>query len=431
MVEVLDTNYFNLEYLKEITKMLFSYYGKFKTFPSYKLIVTLLREEKMDDILKEQIIGFLLKIKKDTSVSDIEYVKEESLDFCKKRALLKSLETSLSLIENKKYEQIIGEVQKALRAGTDKDIGSIYLDDFESRMQQEQYKPVPTPWPELNKRMKGGLGNGKLGVLAGRAGEGKSHFLVDVGSFAVMSNLNVVHYTLELNHIDIGCRYDARISEISFDDLLSRKEEVKEKINDKTKGKLIIKSYPTKKATVQTLRNHFNNLLLRGIKPDLILIDYADLLKSMQEYDAKRLNEEAVYEELRAWAMEINLPIWTVTQINREGMGVEVLTLKYVAECFAKAMIADVFLTMARDKSGPHPNIGNIFMAKNRLGPDGVKLGMLIDTSKSKIELLAPEFEGIGEDDSEEKQMESLRKKFKDFMNGKEIPTPKDDGSVN
>jgi replicative DNA helicase len=433
MSEVLNPSYFNMEYLKEVSKIMFAYHEKYKTFPSYKLLVNIIRAEVGDGVLKEQIVNYLLKIKKETTISDIEYVKNTSLDFCKKKALEKAMESVLSLIEENKYEHIVGEIQKALQAGSDKDLGHEFLDSFELRMKKEEYKPVPTPWEEINRRIKGGLGKGKLGCIGALTGIGKSHALIDLGAHALVSGLNVVHYSLELDHIDTGNRYDARISDIPFDDLVANKDLVKTRINERTKGKLVIKTYPAKTATVQTLKNHLNNLKLRGISPDLIIIDYADLLKSKENYDSKRLNEEAIYEELRAWAMDpsVFLPIWTVTQINREGMDAEVLTLKYIAECFAKAMIVDLFITMNRKKDSPTPEIGNMFIAKNRLGVDGIKLPMLINTAMSRIEVLAQEFSNEG--DEEKDPMERLRESYKKMNKEKagKAASPPDPEKIN
>lgn len=250
--------------------------------------------------------------------------------------------------------------------------------------------------------------------------------MLTFGAFAAKSGYNIVHYTLELSEVDVGHRYDSRISEISVDDLYDNKAFVKQKITEDVKGKIVIKSYPTKSVGVQALKNHYATLVLRGLKPEVVIVDYGDLLKSRENYEAKRLNEEAVYEELRGWAMEINTPIWTVTQINREGMDVEVITLKYISECIAKAFIADLFLTMNRKKDSPQPELGNIFFAKNRLGPDGIKLPMLINTAISKIQVLAPEFND--DQDSNEDAAFKLKEKFKNFQ--KKMAS-KNDGTIN
>ena len=91
MSEVLNPSYFNMEYLKEVSKIMFAYHGKYKTFPSYKLLVNIIRAEVGDGVLKEQIVNYLLKIKKETAISDIEYVKNTSLEFFKKKALERAM----------------------------------------------------------------------------------------------------------------------------------------------------------------------------------------------------------------------------------------------------------------------------------------------------------------------------------------------------
>lgn len=427
MLEVLDLNYFNVEYLKQTTNLLFDFYKNYKTFPTFKILASLVKDKIQDTVLKEQMITYLLRIKNNTDVSDIEYVKQTSLEFCKKRALLSALETSLSLTEEKKYDQIRKEIEKALQAGSEKNLGHMYDESFEMRMVKENYIPVPTPWEEINRRIKGGLGGGKLAAIAALAKVGKSHALVDLGAHAAMLGYNVVHYTLELSELDTGHRYDSRISGIKVDNLFDQKEFVKNQLTEKLKGKLVIKSFPTKKANVQTLRNHYANLISRGIVPDLIIVDYADLLKSTENYDAKRLNEEAVYEELRGWAMEVNKPIWTVTQINREGYGIEVLTAKNLSECFAKAMIVDLFMTINRDKTSATPEIGNMFIDMSRLGEDGLKFPMMINTGISKINVLAPDYSDISTDENE---LERMRKKFKEFQK-KTLPAKTSDESIN
>jgi hypothetical protein len=95
-------------------------------------------------------------------------------------------------------------------------------------------------------------------------------------------------------------------------------------------------------------------------------------------------------------------------------MDAEIITLKHVSECINKAFIADVFFTMNRQKNSPMPEYGNIFVAKNRLGPDGIKYPMLIDTSRSKIQLLAQDIDQEGE--SEEDKITKLRNRYKDFQ---------------
>jgi replicative DNA helicase len=266
------------------------------------------------------------------------------------------------------------------------------------------------------------------GCIAALQKVGKSHALVDIGAHAVMNGYNVVHYTLELSEVDVAHRYDSRIAEISIDEVIARKDEVKEKETERMKGKLIVKSFPMKRVTLQALRNHYNNVVSRGINVDLIIIDYLDLIKSVEQYESKRLNEESVYEDCRGWLMEINKPGWTATQINRDGFDVEIVTSKNVSECFGKGMIVDLFITINRKKTGPTPEIGNMFIDLSRLGPDGVLFNMMINTAQSRIKVLEPTTVTDGAD--EENKMEKLRKQYEQFRKNA-LPKIEKDESIN
>lgn len=414
MVEVLDLNYFNLEHLKETAKIMFNYYEKYRTFPSFPLIVTILKKDFDNELIRSQIFEYLKKIKSNPLNGDLEYVKESSLDFCKRRSLALALEKTLDLIEKKKYEQILPGLQKAILAGSDKDVGHIFLDHFEKRVQDIKRNSVPVPWLEINRIMHGGLAEGELGVIMAGTGVGKSHALVDIGCYAACQGYNVAHYTFELGDIYVGKRYDSRISLIPFDNLLDNKERVENSIKE-IKGKIIIKAYPAKSITALGIKNHVSQLILRDMKPDILLVDSGDLMKSSRSYDQKRLEEETVYEELRSLSQELKIPIWTVTQSNREGLDLDVITLKNVSECIGKAFIADFFLTMTRKKENNFTTVGNFFVAKSRLGPDGIKYPILVTTGLSKIEVLDPNSIEVV-DEKELDGNEVLKNRLRKFM---------------
>jgi replicative DNA helicase len=419
MIEVLNIDYFNVEFLKEITKVLFSHYHKYKSFPSYKLLGSIILNEVPDGLVKDQMKAYWIKIRTAPLKGDLEYVKETALDFCRKRSLAIALETSLSLIEEKQYEQVSTEIKKALQAGAERSVGHEYNSNLERRIREDVYENIlSTPWAEFNKILRcGGLPGGKVGVIAAGTGIGKSHFLVNIGSCGIMAGKTGVHYTLEDSDIDTGRRYDANISGIALDNLSSNKDVVREKLAN-VKGSLIIKSYPAGTASILTLKNHLNHLLMRGIRPDFILIDYAELLKSSQDHDAKRFNIEEVFRDLVAWSQEINLPIWTAAQLNRASMDVEVVTNKHLHECFAVSQIVHIFVTMNRDKTGPQPDIGNVFICKSKVSSDGIKFPMMINTGMSKLELLPPgsdDDSGDTDEDNEQGELHRLREKFKKF----------------
>ena len=182
---------------------------------------------------------------------------------------------------------------------------------------------------------------------------------------------------------------------------------------DSDLGRLIIKEYPTGSATVMTIRNHIEKLLLKGFVPSLIVIDYADIMRSSRSYDSLRHELKLVYEELRNLAMDMNLPIWTASQANREASNASVVGLENMSEAYGKAMVADVVLSISRKPMEKATGAGRLFIAKNRAGRDGILFPIYLDTSMSKIKIIEDASELSLSDvvKSDESDMKNLLKK--------------------
>jgi replicative DNA helicase len=153
-------------------------------------------------------------------------------------------------------------------------------------------------------------------------------------------------------------------------------------------GRLIIKEYPTGSATVLTIRNHIEKLLLKSFVPSLIIIDYADIMRSTRKYDSLRHELKLIYEELRNLSMDFNIPVWTASQANREASNSSVVGLENMSEAYGKAMVADVVLSLSRKPLEKSEGIGRLFVAKNRAGKDGILFPVGVDTERSKFEIL-------------------------------------------
>jgi predicted ATP-dependent serine protease len=135
-----------------------------------------------------------------------------------------------------------------------------------------------TPWDVINELLDGGLGKGELGVMVAPAGIGKSWALMNIGADAVKKGKTVLHYTLELNEAYVGLRYDSVITGIANQNLKHYQDDIKEQL-EKLKGELIIKHYPTKSVSVMGIRAHVEKCIMQDKKPDVIIVDYADLIK--------------------------------------------------------------------------------------------------------------------------------------------------------
>jgi len=326
---------------------------------------------------------------------------------------------SIPLLRKSSFEDIQKLINDAMKLGTNNDYGYHYLKDFEKRFELIARDPITTGWATVDKLCKGGLGNGELGVVIAPTGAGKSMALVHLGAQALKKGKNVIHYTLELADTIVATRYDSCITGIPLEEVYNKKDDIYEDIKD-IEGQLIVKEYPTKSASVDTLRAHLDKLQQREITIDMIIVDYGDLLRSKRQKDEKRHQLESIYEELRAIAQENNCPVWTASQTNRSGLNAEVITMESISEAFNKCFVADFIFSLSRTIEHKSDNGGRLFIAKNRNGPDGLVYPIHMDTSKVEIDVL-PQTETFTEIKKNilKKQEQSLQEKYKKFRKGK------------
>jgi len=417
--EVLDVNFLEFKYLQSIVRSIYEYKDKYEVYPSLKIMATLIRNNLDDEVVKEQAKEYLVNVLKDPSIiEDCDYVKETSLDFCKKQKLKEAMMQSVKLLNRSSFDEISTVINDALKLGSDTDFGYDYKLDFEERFKIKQRNPITTGWKEIDAICKDGLGNGELGVVIAPTGAGKSMALVHLGAQAVKLGKTVVHYSLEMADTSIAGRYDSCITGLKLKEMFHFKEEIYEKIRD-IEGNVIIKEYPTKSATTMTIRNHLDKIKQRGIPVDMIIVDYADLLRpvSNRRSNEKRHDLESIYEELRGISQVFECPIWTASQTNRSGLNAEVITMESISEAFNKCFVADFICTISRTVEDKKTNKGRIFVAKNRNGPDGIVYPIRMDTSNVSIKVLSMGTIENGTAPTVKSQSESLREKYKKLKN--------------
>ena len=418
--EILDVNFFELKYLQVFCKKIYDYKEKYNIHPSNDIMTTIIRTELRgeEEILQKQTRDFFARIQVETTrVDGHEYIKETALDFCKKQKLKEAIGKSIKLLSKNStsFDEIRILINEALRLGADNNFGYDYLKDFEERFLAKSRNPASTGWDLVDKIVDGGLGCGELGVCMAPTGAGKSMVLVHLGSQALKQGKTVVHYTLELRDTVVARRYDSCITGFELTSLVSNKAEVLEAVKD-IEGRLIVKEYPTKSATVNTFKNHLKRLQLRGIEPDMIIVDYGDLVRPSRARQEKRIELECIYEELRAMAQEFDCPLWTASQTNRSGLNAEIITMEAISEAFNKCFISDFIFTLSRTIEDKNTNSGRIFVAKNRNGPDGLIFPIFMDTSKVCIKVLqqTAETDNIMQKSSRG-TLQDLKEKYKEF----------------
>jgi len=422
MEEVLDTNYLELKYLQVFVDLLFQHKQSYP-HPTYEAMVSVVRtqtEDYSDSIIK-QVVEFMARIKSNAiGDDDEEYVKEKSLDFCKKQKLKEAILKSVDLLQSQSFDQIQKVINEAMNLGADNDHGHDWHKDVLDRFEMKMRNPVSTHWDEIDSITKGGLGKRELGVVVAPTGAGKSMALAHLGAYAVIKGKTVVHYTLELADTVVGQRYDSCITGIDLKNLMSMKDAIVMAV-EHIPGKLIIKEYPTKSASTRTITGHLEKLRQKGINPDMIIVDYADLLKpTATGFKSQELRHSLgnIYEELRAIGQTFDIPVWTASQTNRSGLNAEVITMEAISEAFSKCFVADFICSISRTIEDKTENRGRMFVAKNRNGIDGIVYPMEIDTAKVHMKVLPPDEHSTIDAvvmKTKQEQDEHLRKKYKKF----------------
>jgi replicative DNA helicase len=422
MEEVLNTNYLELKYLQVFVDLMFQHKQSYP-HPTYEAMVSVVRtqtEDYSDSIIK-QVIDFMARIKSNTiGDEDEEYVKEKSLDFCKKQKLKEAILQSVDLLQSQSFDQIQKVINEAMNLGADNDHGHDYHKDVLDRFEMKMRNPVSTHWDEIDDITKGGLGKRELGVVVAPTGAGKSMALAHLGAMAVVKGKTVVHYTLELADTVVGQRYDSCITGIELKNLMSMKDSIVMAV-EHIPGQLIIKEYPTKSASTRTISTHLEKLKQKGINPDMIIVDYADLLKpTASGFKTQELRHSLgnIYEELRGIGQVWDIPVWTASQTNRSGLNAEVITMESISEAFSKCFVADFICSISRTVEDKTENKGRMFVAKNRNGIDGIVYPMEIDTAKVHLRVLPPDEHSTIDAvvmKTKQEQDEHLRKKYKKF----------------
>jgi replicative DNA helicase len=382
--DVLSDEYFSNPAHKWVINEILKYYEKYHTTISMDILKVEMK--KLDnEVLKISVKEQLREAYK-ADIEDLEYVQEEFSTFCKNQQLKKALLNSVDLLKAGDYDSIKYMIESAMKAGQDKNIGHEYKKDTESRYREDHRTVVPTPWPAINELIQGGLGNGDLGLIFGNPGGGKSWTLVALGGYAVKMGYNVIHYTLELSESYTGRRYDAFFTGLPVDTLDKNKDKVDE-ITSQLPGELIIREYPMGKTTINTIESHIKKVIDLGIQPDLILIDYIDLLSTKKRNVDRKGEIDDIYTSTKGLARELNLPIWSVSQVNRAGAKDNIIEGDKAAGSYDKMMITDVSLSLSRKKEDKVNGTGRIHFMKNRYGMDGITFQADVNTSNGHIEI--------------------------------------------
>jgi archaellum biogenesis ATPase FlaH len=400
VIPFIKENYFDVLSEKVIFQEMYKFIMKYDDIPT-KSILNIEVENRRDisDDMFQSSIQLINELKEEQD--DEQWLLDTTEKWCKDRAVYLALLESVKIADGKDKtrtkDSIPSILSDALAVSFDDHIGHDYILDSDSRYDfyhKKEHK-IPFDIDILNKITKGGLPNKTLNIALAGTGVGKSLFMCHVASSVLLQGRNVLYITLEMAEERIAERIDANLLNVAIQDIVdlpkTSYESKLNKLQEKTRGKLIIKEYPTASAHVGHFKSLLNDLALKkGFRPDIIFIDYLNICASAR-YKGTLVNSytyvKAIAEELRGLAVECNVPIVSATQTTRQGYGNSDVELTDTSESFGLPATADFMFALISTEELEGLNQIMIKQLKNRYNdPTSYKRFVVgIDRSKMKL----------------------------------------------
>jgi replicative DNA helicase len=333
---------------------------------------------------------------------DYKWLLDTTERWCKDRAIYLALMESIHIAdgkdEKKNRDAIPSILSDALAVSFDNNIGHDYFENYEQRYDFYNRKENRMPFDieYLNKITNGGVPNKTLNIFLAGPNVGKTLMMCHIASSFLLQNKNVLYITLEMAEEEIAKRIDANILNIpinQFEDLPKNIFEKKvNKILERTKGRLIVKQYPTASAHSGHFKALINELQLKkSFRPDVIFIDYLNICASSRFKANSNVNSysyvKSITEEVRGMVVELDVPLFTATQTTRGGFSSSDIEMTDISESFGTAATADLLLAIISTEELDNMNQVMIKQLKNRYSDKSINKRFVVGIDRSKMRL--------------------------------------------
>jgi replicative DNA helicase len=440
------------EYFQESSeKLLFdeiqNYVNKYNTMPTQEaLAIEIDKRINLTDDQHKKTIALVKQITIDSEVSDTKWLIDATEDFCQEKAIYNGIMQSIQILDDKgKTEKLDkGSIPKiladALSVSFDNHIGHDFIDDAETRYDfyHKVERRIPFDLDYLNRITKGGLAEKSLNIVLAGTGVGKSLFMCHCAAANLTMGKNVLYITMEMAEERIAERIDANLMNVELDRLIGMPKDVYlkkvETLREKTKGKLIIKEYPTASANVNHFAHLLNELKLkRQFVPDIIYIDYLNICSSARMKMGSSINSytyiKAIAEELRGLAVEHKVPVVSATQTTRSGYTNSDVGLEDTSESFGLPATADLMFALISTEELADLNQIMVKQLKNRYSDPTTNKRFVIGVDRAKMKLYDAE-ESAQTNISDSGQIEDDKPVFDKSGFGKRMQKNRDFGNL-
>ena len=291
------------------------------------------------------------------------WLMNEFEQFSRHKGLERAILKSADLLEKGDYGPVEKMIKDAVQISLQKDMGTDYFEDPRSRLEalKNSNGQISTGWPSVDKKLYGGFNRGELNIWCAASGGGKSLFLANLGCNWALNGLNVLYLTFELSENLVAMRMDSMLTNIPTREVFRNLDDVelKVKMAGKKSGSIQIKYMPSGK-NANDIRSYLKEYQVKkGFKPDILLIDYLDLMMPMSVKVSPSdlfVKDKYVSEELRNLAMETQAIVVTASQLNRAAVEEIEFDHSHISGGLSKIQTADnvigIFTSRAMKERG-------------------------------------------------------------------------------
>jgi len=403
IVPLLKPEFFDFPAYKNIFIGVRDYYEKYRKLPSDSIlpdfIATNVSGSDPEGIDYVNAIAEINTFDK-SCLDDRDFVLDTVEEFARQRAMEAAIRKAVAILNQ---EGDIGQVEElvksALMVNRNVDVGQDYFGDIVDRItrsyKEDNRDRIPTPFRTHNHNLEGGLCRKELGMVVAPPGVGKSLYLVNQGATSLLQGKNVLYISLEMSEDKIAGRFDSVITEIrnlktSLGQL--RLKERLDEVKNKTEGRLKIKEFPTGACNVNQLRSLLVQLKLhKNFTPDVLIVDYLELLRPNRIIDSEYQAQQRIAEELRGLGVEYNCLVWTASQTNRQARRVPIITDAELGDSYGKIRPADWVISLNQTQEEYDEGAMRVYVMKARDSKQHYLVNIAVDYTT--LQMREPEHE--------------------------------------
>lgn len=388
-----------------IVDMSLAHFSKYKQAIQIKTLIQELKEKVEKKIIREDIKDIIKDKISQLFTMDKLVSKEKLVDdisiFAKHQAVQKAFMDCVPKLESGDFNYIEKKMKHALQTGASSEFETYsYFDKAMERIEnrklqllgQKEVEGISTGIVELDNCLRSkGWGKKELSLVMGGPKTGKTMGLANFALNAALAGKNVLYISLEVSKDIISERCDANLADIRINDLNADLERIQSTADVlarvmKKAGVLDIQEFPTGQMRPSDVRRLVEKRQADlNINYDLLVVDYADIMRSEANFSEKRDGLTSIYEDLRAIGQSYNLAVLTATQTNREGVKAKVADMTHVAEDLGKIRTADIVISINCSEEEKMLNEARLYFAASRTGEMDITLKIKRDIAKGRF----------------------------------------------